>query len=67
MPTPGVSGASHHILKRLPLRQFSFRESSYLLLQALDSQGQNSPDCPHVTLLLAHMPSLSLWAHSSTG
>lgn len=51
MPTPGVSGASHHILKRLPLRQFSFSESSYLLLQAQDRQGQNSLDHLHVTLL----------------
>ena len=45
MPTPGVSGASHHILKRLPRRQFSFRDSSYLLLQASAGQGESSDEC----------------------
>ena len=32
---PGVSGASHHILKRLPRRQLSLRDSSYLVLHVI--------------------------------
>ena len=30
---PGVSGASHHILKRLLRRQLSLRDASYLDLR----------------------------------
>lgn len=33
IPTPGVSGASHHILKRLLRRQLSLSDSSYFDLQ----------------------------------
>ena len=42
VPMPGVSGASHHILKRFPRRQLSLRDSSYLDLHVSACKGEDS-------------------------